>query len=80
VEKFSSHQPCNFFTPLKGKKNSANKTQIFLVQILIKLTLKKVQETFPELFPCEKEFLRGGMRIFHVCEFNSINEILKVLL
>jgi hypothetical protein len=50
------------------------------VQILIKFTLKKVQERFPELFLCEKEFLRGGMRIFHVCEFNSINEILKVLL
>jgi hypothetical protein len=53
------------FSPLQGKKNSENTYRnSFLVQISIKFTLKKIRETFPELFRDEKEFLRGGMRIF----------------
>jgi hypothetical protein len=61
-ENFSSHPSSFFFAPYKEKK--IQKTHI--VQISVKFTLKKVRETFPELFRDEKEILRGGMKIFRI--------------
>jgi hypothetical protein len=53
------------FHALEGKKKFAKHIQkLFLVQTLVKFTLKEIRKTFPELFQGEKEILRDGMTIF----------------